>query len=141
MTGFALHAMLSALYPRMVALFSVHALLIVYHTTSFHSQITRLTAPTLCTVCMHLQCFFIQKNAQNGFDPSYDYATLFVCTYSLLQTKNKLKNSNKINKNSLKMKVGGRYSTAKIGFWDCFFPSFPCFYTHPRDHTPMKSLR
>ena len=24
---------------------------------------------------------FMHNNAQNGFDPSYDYATLFVCTF------------------------------------------------------------
>ena len=57
--------MLIASYPllvaRMVALFSVHALLTVYHTISVHSQITRLIDPTLCTICMHMQCLLCTK--------------------------------------------------------------------------------
>ena len=57
--------MLIASYPllvaRMVALFSVHALLIVSHTIPVHSQIIRLTDPMLCTVCMHMQCFSCTK--------------------------------------------------------------------------------
>ena len=54
-----------ALYPllvaRMVALFSVHALLIAYNTISVHSRVIRLTDPTLCTVCMHMQCLSCTK--------------------------------------------------------------------------------
>ena len=57
--------MLIASYPlmvaRMVALFSVHALLIVSHTIPVHSQFIRLTDPMLCTVCMHMQCFLCTK--------------------------------------------------------------------------------
>ena len=56
-----LSASYSLMVTRMVALFSVHAPLIASHTTSVHSQITRLTDPTLCTVCMHMQCFLCTK--------------------------------------------------------------------------------
>ena len=84
----------------------------------------------------------MHKNAQNGFDLKYDYAILFLCTFLLLQTRSKLKNLNKINKSNLKRKVGGRYSTAKMGFFETVFSSFPtCFFTQPQDHTPVKSPR
>ena len=45
-----------------------------------------------------------------------------------------------MNKNSLKMKVGGRYSTAKMGFWDCFFPPFLLLlHSTPGSHTREES--
>ena len=138
--------MLIASYPLlvacMVALFSVHTLLLAYHIIAIHSRVIRLTNPTLCSVCMHMQCLLCTKmlkmdSVLNVVMLHYLYARSNYC-----KQETNSKNSNKISKNNLKRKVGGRYSTAKIGFFGTVFSSNPpCFFTQPRDHTPMKSPR
>ena len=51
----------SLLVDLMVSLFNIHTLLIAYHTISVHSHIIRTIDPTLCTVCMHMQCLLCTK--------------------------------------------------------------------------------
>ena len=118
-----LNASYSLMVARMVALFSVHALLIASHTTSVHSQITRLTDPMLCTVCMRMQCFLCTKMLKMD-----SILAMIMLLYSYTHSnyckqKTNLKTQTRLTKNRLKMKVGRRYSTAKMGFFGTVFSS------------------
>ena len=61
-TGFHYMQMLSTLYPfwlpKWLPPFSVKTLLITYNTISTHSHIIHTIFPTLCKLCMLMQCFY-----------------------------------------------------------------------------------
>ena len=50
---------------------------------------------------------FYAHNAQNGFDPSYDYATLSVCTFNYCKQKTNLKTQTRLTKIAWKWKWAG----------------------------------